>query len=448
MRSRNGRHLLALILLWLGAGYFFGMPLFRPRGVYGWGHYRIIDIYAGIPLLFLALCLTFLCFVAESKRRQLTFKLVTLLASVLITIAAVDLGYAFIVDGAWKPAHTDVWFDPISITHRDNLADEELGFARKPRVVWQGRLSPDTRYLTYRTDENGFRNPLGISRADVVFVGDSFTEAGDVPEEETFPQQFRADTKLTVANLGRGYYGPQQELIILKRYGLRYDPHLVVWQIFEGNDLTDASRFAAWKANPDQHDSLSLRYTKHSVIASWLARTIPNDFGSPRMFEDRTGQTRRLFLDYPYVPDEPVRQSLGMTETTKAIAEGYRLCESHGVKLLIIFIPIKVRVMAPYVRFNSAGDREAYLPGGKQDSDADFGSQLAKFCKQLGCPFLDMTDPLRRRAAEDNIHIYSTSRDSHLDTDGHAVVAQAITEWVRTNGGQTLIPSMAAMQTR
>ena len=124
-----------------------------------------------------------------------------------------------------------------------------------------------------------------------------------------------------------------------------------------------------------------------------------------------------------------------MAETRKAIEEGYRLCQSRNVKLLIIFVPIKVRIMSPYVRFNDASDRDYYLPGGKLDSDSDFGSELAKFSKELGCPFLDMTSALRRRAAEDNRFVYSTNQDSHLDVDGHGVVAQVLEEWMRANGG-------------
>ena len=53
-------------------------------------------------------------------------------------------------------------------------------------------------------------------------------------------------------NLARGAYGPQQELIVLKRYGLAYEPRFVVWQLFEGNDLVDAEAFAEWKKNPEQ----------------------------------------------------------------------------------------------------------------------------------------------------------------------------------------------------
>jgi len=433
--NKKGWGFVALTLLWLAAAYFWLGPLFKPRGLFGWGHYRLVDVYLGTPLLAIALCATIFIAGPVSRRRKLTFQLAAIFASVLITVAVADFGYAFVVQGAWTPAHTDMWFDGDAITGKNALPDEELGFVRKPGLSWQGRLSAEARYVTYRTDENGFRNPSGISKADVVFIGDSFTEAGSVSEEDTFVQKFGLGSKLSVVNLGRGFYGPQQELIILRRFGFRYDPLLVVWQIFEGNDLTDARRFAGWKANPDQHDSISLRYTKRSLIARWLARTIPKDAGAPRLFEDRNGQTRRLFLDYPYVPDQPAREPVGMTETKRVIEEGYRLCQSRGVKLLIIFVPIKVRVMAPYVRFNDAADRDYYLPGGKLDSDSDFGSEMAKFSKELGCPFLDMTSALRRRAAEDNVSVYSTNQDTHLDVDGHAVVAQVLEEWMRADGG-------------
>jgi hypothetical protein len=55
-----------------------------------------------------------------------------------------------------------------------------------------------------------------------------------------------------VVNLGRGAYGPQQELIVLKRYGLAYRPRVVIWQLFEGNDLADARQFSEWKARVRQ----------------------------------------------------------------------------------------------------------------------------------------------------------------------------------------------------
>ena len=43
--------------------------------------------------------------------------------------------------------------------------------------------------------------------------------------------------------LGHSGYGPQQELVVLKRYGLRLHPRTVIWTLFEGNDFSDAERY-------------------------------------------------------------------------------------------------------------------------------------------------------------------------------------------------------------
>jgi len=146
----------------------------------------------------------------------------------------------------------------LALTSDGNLPDDELGFVRKPNVVWEGRLSLEGKDLSYHTDENGFRNVPQIHQADLVFIGDSFTEGASVPEEDTFVQQLGKKVTHSVVNLGRGQYGPQQELIILRRYGLGYNPRVVVWQLFEGNDLSDATRFAEWRQTPVRTESARL----------------------------------------------------------------------------------------------------------------------------------------------------------------------------------------------
>ncbi len=432
IREKRGLSLIVLVGLWLAAVYLVGLPLIGPRGPFLWGHYRFIDIYVGVPLLLIAVCASLLVFAAGKSRRGAALKLSTLVLSVLFTLIVADVGYAFILRGAWKSSPNDVWFDGTSVTGKDNLPDDELGFVRKAGLTWEGRLTPESRYVTYRTDEHGFRNANGVTKADVVFIGDSFTEGASVPEEDTFVQQFSRGAQMSVVNLGRGYYGPQQEAIILKRYGLNYHPSLVVWQIFEGNDLRDASHFAAWRTNPPR-ESIMLRYTKKSLIAQLLTKTIPKEQAGARAFDEGPGQRGQLFLDYQYQPDEPARDPLGMSETRKAIEEGFRLCRAAGIDLVIVFIPIKVRVLAPYVHFLNDADREHYLPGGKLDSDGDFSNELARFCQQLGCPFLDVTTALRKRAADDNRLVYSVHQDSHLDIDGHKVVAGVLEEWRKTS---------------
>jgi lysophospholipase L1-like esterase len=368
------------------------------------------------------------------RHHRLALRLASIFISSLLTLVVLDLVYAFGFQGSYrKPTATDIWFNTVS--RDDNLPDDELGFARKPGIFWQGRISPEGGYLSYRTDENGFRNAPQVRRADIVFVGDSFTEGASVPEEDTFVQQLGKEVKHSVVNLGRGFYGPQQELIVLRRYGLGYDPRVVVWQLFEGNDLSDATRFAEWRKNPVRTESLVQRYFWHSLITHWLDHTLPKPVVTPPKIQFTDGTTSPLDLGYSYLPDEPAHEALGFAETKSAIEAGYRLCESRGIRLLVIFVPIKARVLAPYVVFKDEQERERYLPGGVADSERDFAHEMAKFCRQINCPFIDMTDGLRRRAAENNHFLYMTGEDSHLDVEGHRVVAENIKAWLQTNLG-------------
>ena len=420
-------------MLLILTGFFLVLPLFKPRGIFGWGHYRLIDVYAGIPILLCSICLAIFLVGPASGRVKRTARFAAIFISILFTVGAVDIAYAFGVHGAWRSSvPTDVWFDGESITRDNAVPDSELGFVRKPFVEWEGRLSPEAQLVRYRTDEIGFRNAPGTKQADIVFIGDSFTEGASVAEEKTFVQRVAAEAKVATVNLGRGHYGPQQELIVLKRYGQNYNPRIVVWQIFEGNDLADARNFAGWRERPPT-ESLMLRYTKRSLIAGLLNLTKPNGLDSSRPLKLHDGNTTKVHLDYRYLPDEPAREPRGLSELTNAIAEGNKWCQSHGIKLLVVFIPIKVRVLAPYVQFKDAADREEYLPDGKSDTESDFAHALGDFCQSSGCPFIDMTDYLRQGATEDNRSIYALNRDSHLDEGGHAVVARVIGEWVRNN---------------
>ena len=431
------RRWLVPILLWTASAYIWILPLFRPRGVYGWGHFRLITIYVGMPLLFAALCAT--VYAIGTHRHQLALRLACIFVSTLATVVLLDLVYAIGFQGLLRsPGPSDFWFDGTSISRNDNNPDDELGFSRKPGVFWQGRVSPEARYITYRTDERGFRNEPGIQKADIVFIGDSFTEGASVPEEDTFVQQLGKKLKRPVVNLGCGYYGPQQELIVLQKQGFSYNPRVVVWQLFEGNDLVDARRFAEWQKQPIRKESWAQRYTKHSFIARLLAFTMSKGLPAvPLKLQHKDGTTGPVYLDYSYLPDEPARESLGFAETKSALESGYRLCQSRGIKLVVVFVPIKVRVLEPYVLFNDQNDKDQYLPGGIVDSERDFAHEAARFCQQLGCPFIDVTGALRRRAAEDSHLIYMTNQDSHLDVDGHTAVAETLEKWLQVSLGES-----------
>jgi hypothetical protein len=135
-----------------------------------------------------------------------------------------------------------------------NQLDEELLWIRRPHQHFSGEVAGDLvhrlgipterRYrVDVRYDSRGFRNPLEIDAASVVVIGDSFVEAGLVEEPALVSTRLAARFGVTVANLGQGGYGPQQELVVLRRYGVRLRPKVVLWFFFEGNDLLDVKRY-------------------------------------------------------------------------------------------------------------------------------------------------------------------------------------------------------------
>lgn len=418
-------------LLWAGAGYCWAVPLIWPRGVFGWGHYRLVDVFGGFLLVVAALEVTVLLVCPGRLRRSLAFRMVPATFLIILVGTAADSIYTMGFRQAYAQRHTDVWFDGVS--HRDNLPDEELGFVRKPRLSWDGSPGRGMSPVRYATDENGFRNPPAQTRADVVFIGDSFTEAASVREEDTFVRQVANTTGLSVVNLGRGLYGPQQELIVLQRFGFSYHPRAVIWQVFEGNDLDDAQRFARWSEKRDPGESFALRYAKRSPLVRLVGLTQPSDFCSQPLSlpDDTRGQ---VALDYRYDPGTPGQDPPGLEELLRAIHAGHTLCKEKDIPLLVVFVPIKVRVLEPFVAFESEAIRDRFLPGGRWTSPDDFGTRLGAYCQSIGCSYVDTLDALRAAADKDCRKVYHLGQDTHLDVTGHRAVSDPVTSWLRVQG--------------
>jgi GDSL-like Lipase/Acylhydrolase family len=428
--SLSWRSWIALALLWAASAYLWIWPLWRPRGIWLWEHYRFLDIYLGLPVALVTVCVTLVALMPARLRRPLALRLTAMCMTLIVSALAGDLIYSLVVMDAWRP---NFWLDQAHITRRYSIGDPELGFVRKARIRWRRRTpgrTPDAeRIVDYRTDEHGFRNPPGVSRADIVFIGDSYTEAGQVEEQETFVQRVAEGTGMTAVNLGRGAYGPQQELIVLERYGLRYQPRVVVWQMFEGNDLNDARTFAKWRRNPQPPTSpLHGRYFENSLLRLLLDGTAwKRSDAHQATLRYHDGLAQQVRIRYPDTPRQTEEKTLGFAETKNAIEAGYRLCQSRGIQLVIIYVPVMVRVMEPWLDFASAADRERYLTGDSLGTLLDFGNQLAAFCRQLGCPYLDLFPALRSRAVTDNRKLYIPI-DEHLDIQGHEAVAEAVIE--------------------
>jgi len=89
--------------------------------------------------------------------------------------------------------------------------------------------------------EHSFEKPEGVFR--ILILGDSFVENFQVPFEKRFFRQLqdKLGNKVEIIAIGRGNTGTAQQYLMLKEYGLKYKPDLVIQLFLTANDVKNNS---------------------------------------------------------------------------------------------------------------------------------------------------------------------------------------------------------------
>ncbi|MEO0478799.1 MAG: SGNH/GDSL hydrolase family protein [Planctomycetota bacterium] len=426
---------LVFTLAGLGAtGLFLIKPLLSDnRGAYLFGNYSLLEIHLGFPAAFFTVVMLLIWLTKKESRSKALIRGTFLAGSAIGAFLAVWIGWAGIIRGGFWPNY---WLDGAHIDRAQNQPDDELGFTRKPGIEWSGFVPLLGRDISYSTDDQGFRNAADAPKAvDVVFVGDSYTEAAQVAPEDTFVQLVADKTGQTVRNLGRGAYGPQQELIVLQRYALSTEPKpkVVVWQLFEGNDLKDAAEFASWRVNPERSPKGLLdRLLENSPLMPLLAPTVEN----PKVAFEWIGPTaltgggKDLTVRYYLETDPLARRPNAWPETEAALRSGVELCREQGVDVVLAFVPSAARVLHGRIAAPDDAEWKKVYPAGSLDV-RPFAAKIQRLATELGVGYVDLLPALERRVDEGNgTGVYLPS-DEHFDLEGHQVVAEEIARAIR-----------------
>lgn len=387
-----------------------------------------------------------------ASRQLRTFRVFAACGGALLVLAVAEA-----VALLWPAQHLmdNPWY--VS-TQRAIEADRKLRFSRPPGIAWTGQSrgdlamlagipDSDARLVTFGTDYQGFRNESDLRSADVVFIGDSFTEAGNVPERETFVRRLADARDVVARNLGVAGYTAQPELVVLERFGLAVGPRTIVWQLAESNDLEEAVVFEAWKQAgrpdfrvepaglPSPGEVWSRRSPTHRLFDR--LRVSPS-WPLAGAFLDAAGREREvMFLPLlPGAEHSPVGHA-GWPPIEAALRSGAAILEERGIELVVLLIPMKLRVLADSVSFGSVertGARRAAPPArGLKEWDlapqATLSHAVGQLCAELGIGFVDPTERLRAEAAMGQL-VY-LPLDTHLSSAGHAVVAAALAETLR-----------------
>lgn len=166
-----------------------------------------------------------------------------------------------------------------------------LGWSQVPGGTYDGIVDGRPVHVSFnsigfRDSEHQRAKPPGVKR--IVVIGDSFCEAVQVNLEQTFQRQLQdllnagGSTRWEVINLGVGDFGTAQEYIALQRYGLAFDPDVVVHEIFPFNDICNNSLglYGLCRSNNDRYRPYfvksggKLRQTYAQPVRDWLRRHV------------------------------------------------------------------------------------------------------------------------------------------------------------------------------
>lgn len=327
--------------------------------------------------------------------------------------------------------------------------------ALRPHVPVRGSIGV-TNSQGFRDRERTFERAPGVPR--VLALGDSITWGAGVGYDETFTALLEGTLRAAapgaeVINVGVPGWGPHEEFHLLKVYGIKLQPDLVLLDFFVGNDIqnerwedTNLARILVVAgqsyyvhSNGNRvHDLLGLDrwFLYHDlnylikVGAGRLRRA-----GEPREGGTPAGETAPLVSRAHYVKairerddiylkaDSPLFQE-HWRRTLATLAEIRDYLKSRNVPLVLVLIP-------DHVQLDRELQREFLSVIGAAPEQYDFEKPqrlLRDWCANNGVRLLDLLPVFQADA--DPRRFYFTN-DYHLTAAGHQMAAGAIAPVLR-----------------
>lgn len=332
------------------------------------------------------------------------------------------------------------WFDRPGYVHDSELGYRHEAHYRERGVFVRGNIGealclpahpPEEFDLRY--DQHGFRNDEDVDRAEVVVVGDSYVESPMLPNSALLTTALEKSLGIPVVNLGISGYGPEQELIVLKRYALKLQPKTIVWLFFEGNDLLqlDPEEQDSEVALPDpgtRYDKYWMRsLTRNLLVLSKSAARgcVPHQtyLQYRGTFQEAGGKRTEMFFWEKPMPLKATDR-LRLERFQAILAEAHELCRQQGIRLVVAFAPVSYRVHQGLANF------EPLTPEMQEWPLNNLPDELAPLLRAISpdIDFLDLTHPLRAAAAA-GVLTYLPD-DTHWSAEGQRVAGQALHQHV------------------
>jgi hypothetical protein len=304
----------------------------------------------------------------------------------------------------------------------------------------------DEAQITATYDANGFRNPTDLIDWEIVVVGDSFVELGNLDYEDLYTTLAGKTLSLRVKNLGVSYTGPLSYIQYLRDYGKGFSTRHAIMVFFEGNDLEDLSvennyleRYKVTGKRPYRNfikQSSLIRAIRGRVFASSDSRSelFPNASRS------RTNKltpnayflgSKKIPITLGYSPPRTDQLTVKQKSSLNAaLAQWAITATSMNIKPWLLYMPCKDRVLDGHLSFMPHADER--LITWKPTDLPDLLRSLSDLNK------IEFIDPIPALAAEAKAGIltYNSIADTHLNRHGAQIVAAVVSRALRAHLSQ------------
>jgi lysophospholipase L1-like esterase len=346
-------------------------------------------------------------------------------------------------------------------------------------------MIPNPRYPGH--DANGFRNPIALTQADWVTIGDSFTYGGSVRPDQSWTSLLQRHTGRSIYNMAFDGYGPIEELMLLKR-AVDLRPSLVICAMFFGNDAHDAYRsvyhrnqFPEFKtqdadlqkaildreredplkitASPQDSLSPLSRNTKWTVVkrlkllrlffaaetaiqgnVNGIAGSHYLKYRTQRRLAEAHSEEYELFETPELVTIlVPANRCRGVNLGDPRIVEGLRIThqallemntivQSHGIEFLVLLIPTKERVC--YELFSAYNHTVSEAMNRLVNLEDEVRRRNLDFLNERNIPHIDLFPSLKNSLANGE-RPYFMDHDTHFNPAGNRVVADVVEQYLK-----------------
>ncbi|MBX7208936.1 MAG: hypothetical protein K1X78_11520 [Verrucomicrobiaceae bacterium] len=323
----------------------------------------------------------------------------------------------------------------------------EVFFARPGPQAWTGRVLntmlenlksidvayPDEPEITVRYDKDGFRNPDDLVDWDIAVAGDSFTEAGYLPEEQMFTSVLAAKSGRRVKHLGVSYTGNFTQTAYLRRFGKSASTRQAVIAFFEGNDieddvreLRDLQRFRSAGVRPVREMGRETSFLRTLYL---MTKNMSQLRITPRSYATAhwAGVGGSTPVSIYEAPPSPETLTAGQREAVcAALDEWSHACRDLGLDPWLLFLPCKARVLHGGLEFLPAASAATvkWTPGRLPEF-------IGSLCKERGIRFIDSTPPLAASCLQ-GVLTHNTIYDTHLNREGCRIVGELLAKSLST----------------